>query len=245
MEEDKEDFDMLPSTVTFFENRLCYSGQRCHRIPEALVKLYGTRVHSLDLSYNELVTLKGLEGFPLLQELVIDNNQLGDNLILPYLPHLHTLSLNKNLIIDLDLLLEKVRDNLPSISYLSLLGNKACPDQLSSLENDDEDYQRYRYYVLYHLPNLKFLDSSKIRDWERSEAKRQGQFMKVVRPKCDDTVDGRSNSNYPDPVIPNKFNPLPKTIRNPDEHSGAYGKCRYRYSGKHSEGNRFICNQDL
>ena len=27
--------------------------------------------------------------------------------------------------------------------------------------------------------------------------------------------------------------------------SGAYGKCRYRYSGKNSEGNRFISNNDL
>lgn len=43
----------------------------------------------------------------------------------------------------------KIRDNLPSLTYLSLLGNKACPDQLTDLENDDEDYQRYRFV----LPN--------------------------------------------------------------------------------------------
>lgn len=76
--------------------QLCYSGQKCYKIPEALIKLYGTKVHSLDLSYNELVTLKGLEGFPHLRELILDNNQLTDNLNIPLLPHLHTLSLNKN-----------------------------------------------------------------------------------------------------------------------------------------------------
>lgn len=27
--------------------------------------------------------------------------------------------------------------------------------------------------------------------------------------------------------------------------SGSYGKCKYRYNGKHSEGNRFISNNDL
>lgn len=58
--------------------------------------MYGPKVQSLDLSYNDLVTLRGLEGFPLLRELVLDNNQLTDTLVLPYLPYLHTLSLNKN-----------------------------------------------------------------------------------------------------------------------------------------------------
>lgn len=76
--------------------QLCYSGQKCYRIPEALVKMYGTKIQSLDLSYNELVSLRGLEGFPLLRVLVLDNNQLTDSMVLPYMPHLHTLSLNKN-----------------------------------------------------------------------------------------------------------------------------------------------------
>lgn len=87
-------FLVLQRRLILFQ--LCYSGQKCQRIPEALVKLYGAKVQSLDLSYNELVTLRGLEGFPLLTELVLDNNQLTDTLVLPYLPHLHTLSLNKN-----------------------------------------------------------------------------------------------------------------------------------------------------
>lgn len=87
---------LLTDTNLYFQ--LCYNGQKCHRIPEVLLKLYGTKVQSLDLSYNDLVTLKGLEKFPLLKELVLDNNQLNDSLVLPYMPHLHTLSLNKNLV---------------------------------------------------------------------------------------------------------------------------------------------------
>ncbi|XP_068909601.1 leucine-rich melanocyte differentiation-associated protein isoform X1 [Tenebrio molitor] len=220
--------------------KLCYSGQKCQRIPEALVKLYGAKVQSLDLSYNELVTLRGLEGFPLLTELVLDNNQLTDTLVLPYLPHLHTLSLNKNNIVDIESLIVKIRHNLPSLTYLSLLGNKACPNQLSNIDNDDEDYQRYRYYVLHHLPALKFLDSNKVREWEKGEARRRGQFMKVVRPNLSN-IDENSRNN----TISNPFTPLPKSIRSPDDFRGAYGKCRYRYNGKHSEGNRFICNSDL
>ena len=34
--------------------------------------------------------------------------------------------------------------NFPLINYLSLLGNEACPNQLSSFEKDEEDYNRYR-----------------------------------------------------------------------------------------------------
>ena len=38
-----------------------------------------------------------------------------------------------------------IAETLPNLTYLSLLGNTACPNQLTSLENDDEDYQRYRF----------------------------------------------------------------------------------------------------
>lgn len=32
----------------------------------------------------------------------------------------------------------------PSLRYLSLLGNEACPNQLVSPDKDEDDYQRYR-----------------------------------------------------------------------------------------------------
>ncbi|CAH1992653.1 unnamed protein product [Acanthoscelides obtectus] len=193
--------------------KLCYSGQRCQKIPEALVKLYGPKVQCLDLSYNEIVTLRGLDGFPVLKELVLDNNQLSDTISFPYLPTLQTLSLNKNKILDIQSLLLKIRQNLPNLSYLSLLGNKACPNELSGEENDEEDYQRYRYYVLYHLPNLKFLDSTKVREVERSEARRRGKFMNVIRPRGDGMDEIRLNSDST-----GGFTPLPKSMRGPEDH---------------------------
>lgn len=78
--------------------QLSYSGQKCYKIPETLGKLYGARVHCLDLSYNELVSLRGLEAFPYLEELILDNNQLSDSINFYPLHSLHTLSLNKNLV---------------------------------------------------------------------------------------------------------------------------------------------------
>ncbi|KAG7462410.1 hypothetical protein MATL_G00184560 [Megalops atlanticus] len=41
-------------------------------------------------------SLTGLKAFSQLEELIVDNNLLGNDLRLPRLPHLHTLTLNKN-----------------------------------------------------------------------------------------------------------------------------------------------------
>jgi hypothetical protein len=49
---------------------------------------------------------------------------------------------------NLDLLFNKIGQNLPSLHYLSLLGNAACPNQPSDPDKDEEDYQRYRYWLL-------------------------------------------------------------------------------------------------
>ncbi|GAA6110640.1 leucine-rich melanocyte differentiation-associated protein isoform X1 [Tachysurus ichikawai] len=41
-------------------------------------------------------SLTGLKAFSQLEELIVDNNLLGNDLRLPRLPQLHTLTLNKN-----------------------------------------------------------------------------------------------------------------------------------------------------
>lgn len=43
----------------------------------------------------------------------------------------------------------------------------------------------YRYFVLYKLPKLKFLDSKKVTKKELMEAQARGAFMKVVKPKLE------------------------------------------------------------
>ncbi|ELR57753.1 hypothetical protein M91_03881, partial [Bos mutus] len=186
-------------------------------------------------------SLEGLSAFGSLEELILDNNLLGDDLVLPGLPRLHTLTLNKNQIslalplpplpawtlsdsiekslngkysgedlmretssglcpllsllsfrtkilnlchiTDLEYLLDHLAEVTPALEYLSLLGNVACPNELVSLEKDEEDYKRYRCFVLHKLPNLKFLDARKVTKQEREEALVRGAFMKVVKPK--------------------------------------------------------------
>lgn len=56
--------------------------------------------------------------------------------------------------LDLETLLKQLTICYPHLTYLSLLGNPACPDQLSNSEKDEEDYQRYRYSILYSSKNF-------------------------------------------------------------------------------------------
>ncbi|XP_076400766.1 leucine-rich melanocyte differentiation-associated protein isoform X3 [Peromyscus maniculatus bairdii] len=163
--------------------QVSYIGQDCREIPEQLGRDCGHFAKRLDLSFNLLRSLEGLSAFRSLEELILDNNLLGDDLVLPRLPHLHTLTLNKNQISDLEHLLDHLAQVTPALEYLSLLGNVACPNELVSLEKDEEDYKRYRCFVLHKLPNLKFLDAQKVTRQEREEALVRGAFMKVVKPK--------------------------------------------------------------
>ncbi|EAW54587.1 chromosome 10 open reading frame 11, isoform CRA_c [Homo sapiens] len=155
-------------------------------------------------------SLEGLSAFRSLEELILDNNQLGDDLVLPGLPRLHTLTLNKNRITDLENLLDHLAEVTPALEYLSLLGNVACPNELVSLEKDEEDYKRYRCFVLYKLPNLKFLDAQKVTRQEREEALVRGVFMKVVKPKASSEDVASSPERH--------YTPLPSASRELTSH---------------------------
>lgn len=237
---DEEKADENETNEQFQEGQLSYIGHNEERIPEFLIEKYSTITKRFDLSFNQLKSVAGLEKFHNLEELVLDNNSLGDDVIFPRLDKLHTLTLNKNRLTDLYNLLDNLAENLPALTYLSLLGNTACPNQLSSPDNNEEDYQRYRYYVLFRLPRLKFLDSSAVKQEELTVAKQKGAFMKVIKVEDDQLITDQNlteaDSNY---------SPLPQMNRNPDQHTGAWGKSKYVYYGTHSEGNRFIRNLDL
>ncbi|XP_057164238.1 leucine-rich melanocyte differentiation-associated protein isoform X2 [Ursus arctos] len=175
--------------------QVSYIGQDCREIPEHLGRDCGHFAKRLDLSFNLLRSLEGLSAFGSLEELILDNNLLGNDLVLPGLPRLHTLTLNKNQITDLECLLDHLAEVTPALEYLSLLGNVACPNELVSLEKDEEDYKRYRCFVLHKLPNLKFLDARKVTRQEREEALLRGSFMKVVKPKIKASEEGLEEEN--------------------------------------------------
>ncbi|XP_070083897.1 leucine-rich melanocyte differentiation-associated protein isoform X2 [Equus przewalskii] len=192
--------------------QVSYIGQDCREIPEHLGRDCGHFAKRLDLSFNLLRSLEGLSAFESLEELILDNNLLGNDLVLPGLPRLHTLTLNKNQITDLECLLDHLAEVTPALEYLSLLGNVACPNELISLEKDEEDYKRYRCFVLHKLPNLKFLDARKVTKQEREEALVRGAFMKVVKPKAS------SDSIATSPEC--QYTPLPSASRELTSHRG-------------------------
>lgn len=231
---------LMAGSIALNGTQVSYIGNDCKEIPEYIGKAYGHFAKRLDLSFNQLRSLAGLQMFLELEELIVDNNQLGNDLRLPRLPHLHTLTLNKNQLTDIEALLGHLAEATPALEYLSLLGNQACPNQLVSPDKDEDDYQRYRYFVLHKLPQLKFLDTRKVTWRESAEARARGEFMKVVKPKCDAPPTEAVLDSNPQP-----YTPLPRGSRDARTHRGLFTKCRYIYYGKHSEGNRFIRNDQL
>ncbi|KAK9301942.1 hypothetical protein QLX08_005868 [Tetragonisca angustula] len=248
-ERSQRDFNMSALTVRGRRvNNAWYTGQRAEKIPEGLVGVVGNDCMGLDLSYNELTSISAVKYFRSLQELILDNNKLRDLRTLPCIPTLTTLSLNNNKITDIDNALKRIQECCPNVVYISLLGNPGCPDQLTNpTSTDDEDYNRYRLYAIYVLPpTLRFLDSRFITRQERNDAERRGKYSRTVKfvPELSKFVQNPMDK-FDDYFFNVNYTPLPTSIRDPLDHKGAFGKCKYRYSGKNSEGNRFISNNDL
>ncbi|XP_053680235.1 leucine-rich melanocyte differentiation-associated protein-like [Anopheles nili] len=248
------------------EGKLLYFDQKTHRLPETIVTMYGDRVQHLDLSYNKLSSFDDLGRFAFLEELVLDNNCLTDEIIFPaQLNTVKLLSINNNKFRNLDLLLTKLSLCFPNLEYLSLLGNPACPCHLLNLKYTEYDYQKYRLYIIRHLPKLRILDAQRVKKMERDFVRCQLENYGETLDQDPNAISGtakqqqsvrKSNTlkHFYTTVSsglgllrknPPVYSPLPETLREVGDHRGAYGRCRYRYVGAQSEGNRFILNNDL
>lgn len=142
--------------------QLTYLGRECKEIPSILIQLYASAATRIDLSYCCLHTLKGLEAFKNLQEVVLDNNCLTDGTFFPPSTSVTTLSLNKNGVSSrsldepklftsvrvqferIDCLLRQLSFSYPKLHFLSLLGNPGYPDHITR-DSDDSHYKRYRF----------------------------------------------------------------------------------------------------
>eukprot|EP00770_Monocercomonoides_exilis_P000698 MONOS_689.1-p1 / transcript=MONOS_689.1 / gene=MONOS_689 / organism=Monocercomonoides_exilis_PA203 / gene_product=leucine-rich repeat-containing protein C10orf11 / transcript_product=leucine-rich repeat-containing protein C10orf11 / location=Mono_scaffold00011:192540-193487(+) / protein_length=241 / sequence_SO=supercontig / SO=protein_coding / is_pseudo=false len=203
-------------------------------LPDLYGKKYGSIVTSLDLSHNKLNSLDNIAPFVGLKSLILDNNELTDESEFPDLPKLETLWMNNNKIANIKLLLDRLRHCTPNLKYLSLLKNPACPNRL--MGKDDDDYQRYRLYVLWRMPNLKFLDSGSVSTAEKQEAARRGEFCVPSAPLEISTSQAAIEGSI------GATSDITESVPSSSTH---FGVCRYYYQGKQSEGNRFIKNQML
>lgn len=93
--------------VTCFFIRLSHkfkcSGQFLRKLPSQtdLEQADITKIKYMDLSYNKISTLDGLELYTSLETLILDCNRIGDDIEIPCCPSLTTLSLNKNQVFEL------------------------------------------------------------------------------------------------------------------------------------------------
>lgn len=273
--EDAKDADS-PDGLFFHEGFLSFTSRDCLVLPLDLLAKFASKTKKLDLSFNCLVNVKGLDAFAELEELILDNNDLTDDINFPNLPKLKTLSINKNKVVDLDRFVSMCRWKFPALSFLSLVGNECCPNLnlVNDGDDEDDDYQRYRYAVIFKIPALKFLDFTPVSESERAEASRRGKFLPTVRvdeKALETLLASQSLAGTSDSAAskkkriggklseepPKEYSPLPQGTRTGGGAGGgggcdgvastkeAYGKCRYVYYGKQSEGNRFIANETL
>lgn len=74
------------------------SGQKLRKLPLPSELDYpnaGEKISFMDVSYNKITCLDGLEFYPALETLILDCNQVGD-VDFPYCPSMTSLSINKN-----------------------------------------------------------------------------------------------------------------------------------------------------
>jgi len=219
-------------------DHLSLVGHELLSIPEDIGIQYGDQIKNLDLSYNSLTKLENLEKFVHLHTLVVDNNKLESLQYFPQMDKLKTLSVNNNNITDLRTFVDCVKDRLPNLTYMSMLKNPGCPSELIA-GRDVDDYQRYRYYVIFRLQGLRFLDSTPVSETERREAIRIGHLSLPARP---DPSQYKRPSATPDEEAPKELSP---ELKQEGIGKASFGVSNYVYYGRQSEGNRFIVNDDL
>eukprot|EP00759_Apiculatamorpha_spiralis_P023126 PhF_6_TR27005/c0_g1_i3/m.39429 len=213
------------------------------------VMQHAPSVKSADFSFNALTDLSNLSSFRSLETLVLDNNELTSLDSLPELPRLITLWINKNSLKDIEGVLSVIAKRCPRLQYLSLLGNPCCSNELTG--GATAEYNRLRLYVLYRVPTLKFLDAAPVTEQEREDAKKQGSYSKVIKlaDTTSDTTAAPQSPGASDGAAANIGNAKLNFFKDDPEREGRHATYfsyqKQQYSGKSSEGNRFIKDDKL
>lgn len=163
--------------------------------------------------------------------------------------------LNKNHFQDIYKLVDQLRQAYPMVTYLSLLGNEACPyrliptGQTSSTDLSvfaqnrlEEEYQRYRHLLIFRIPTLKFLDAREINLNERRIATQLGDILYSIA----ETKQSQSSTTDAEKTHEKKdhYTPLPSSA-DKNKQRISVGKIRHVYHGDGSQGNKFVQDGDL
>ncbi|CDW86459.1 cation channel family protein [Stylonychia lemnae] len=221
----------------------------------------------IDLAYNQLSNAGGLDVFPNIKILILDHNDFTSIVSLPSLQKLETLSLSYNAIRDQESFLFQVSQKFPSLRHLNVMKNPMNP-----MFDSEEKYEVFRATVKIWLPSLITLDGtdfasnqdmikqkqkeieSKKQKVVQQESKKpqKTQLTSIPEEKAARAADKKKAGNGDD-----LLNDLKKNA------AGGKGKGTFEFNQRaykkyhssrsllerilksHSEGNRFIRNDDL
>ncbi|XP_066923514.1 leucine-rich melanocyte differentiation-associated protein-like [Clytia hemisphaerica] len=160
---------------------LSLSYQGLNEIPEDVIKKHSKQTTSLDLSYNIFKCLISLRQFDQLHTVILDHNALDEHFCFPgKFPAIKLLSVNGNKIANLSVFVNRMSQDLPNLTFLSMMKNDAAPSYFNGgTKSQNEDY---RSYVISHFPKLRNLDGWPILDGEREQAYRlYGKRWKIKK----------------------------------------------------------------
>ena len=112
-------------------------------------------IMEVDLSFNQIDSVEALDVFPNLKILLLDHNRITSVVSFPYLSKLETLSLSNNGIRDLDTFLLNVSQKFPMLKNLNLMKNPMNP-----IFDSEGKYSEFRATCKIWLPSLVTLDGT-------------------------------------------------------------------------------------
>ena len=177
---------------------------------------------------------------------MLDKNGLASLAGLPVLASVSTLSFNNNEVDDMAAFLDSVAASIPSLAFLSLMRNPASPPMVQLSEEDVAAGERHRLYVVFRLPKLAFLDAAPVSAAERTEAAAKGRYLVTKRAAAAPSSPAAAASSPPAPPTEDEEAASAAEAGSSGRTMKAFlGVGKSTYDGKHSEGNRFIVNDDL
>lgn len=126
-------------------------------------------------------SLISLRQFDQLHTVILDHNALDEHFCFPgKFPAIKLLSVNGNKIANLSVFVNRMSQDLPNLTFLSMMKNDAAPSYFNGgTKSQNEDY---RSYVISHFPKLRNLDGWPILDGEREQAYRlYGKRWKIKK----------------------------------------------------------------
>ncbi len=219
-------------------------------------------------------SLGELAQFTSLETLILDNNDIQSLAQFPPLPHLTTLWLNKNCLDDIQAVLTVLSRTCPRLTYLSLLGNPCAPSELTGASEAEYSRYRilvkHRFPTLQYLDAApftpkevetarekgKFYETATVAPKVASNSPTAGARNPSPTQGAEGGADAKATpagsvvagSQAKKPDDDDEEDLFAKVVQERDQSntSGAYfSKQQQFYSGKSSEGNRFIKDDAL